>query len=84
MPREPSARMTSISLSEVDSPSSARWTSSACGPAIERSDAPWPSSSCARWFVNSSLRDEVSAMITPSGSWRTSAASRSRSPCASW
>ena len=65
-------------------PPARRWMSSACGPAIERSDAPCPSSSWARWFVNSSLRDEVSAMITPSGSWRTSAASRSCSPCASW
>ena len=73
MPREPSPRMTSISLSEVDSPASARWMSSACGPEIERSEAPGPSSSCARWFVNSSLRDDVSAMITPSGSWRISA-----------
>ncbi len=84
MPGVPSARITSISLSAVDSPASARWMSSACGPAIECSEAPGPSSSWARWFANSSLRDAVSAMITPSGSWRMSAASRSRSPCASW
>ncbi len=83
-PRVPSARITSISTPDVDSPPRAWWMSSACGPAIERSDAPVPSSSCARWFVNSSLREDVSAMITPSGSWRISAASRSRSPCASW
>ena len=75
---------TSISTPDLDSPASARWMSSACGPAIERSDAPAPSSSCARWFVYRTLRDVVSAMITPSGSWRISAASRSRSPCASW
>ena len=58
-------------------------TNARCGASasVERAA---PRISSARAFASTSRPEGASAIRTPSGSWRTSALSRSRSPCASW